>query len=142
VAAMSTDEGVLNAFERAVLEKLLDGNHPVLAALRTQFDSCHVSSREFTGVGFYTTLKVDRSVEPAPTSRPRIQVVDVGGKISGLEHGAGFVLFVTDGYLDFLEGFSYDEPWPPKISEFSLHYERQRAKDPGAIDAVDDFAGS
>jgi hypothetical protein len=139
---MSNDERLLNAFERAVLEKLLDGKHPVLAALRAQLDSCEVSSREFTGCGFFTTLKVDRSVEPAPTSRPRIQVVDVGGKISSLEHGAGFVLFVTDGYLDFLEGFSYDEPWPPEFSEFSLHYERQRAEDPSAIDAVDDFAGS
>jgi hypothetical protein len=139
---MSKDEQLLNPFERAVLEKLLDGNHPVLAALRAQLDSCQVSSREFTGVGFFTNLKVDRSVEPAPTPRPRIQVVDVGGKISGLEHGAGFVLSVTDGYLDFLEGFSYDEPWPPEISEFSLHYERQRAEDPSAIDAVDDFAGS
>lgn len=134
---MSNDERRLNGFERAVLEKLLAGNHPVLSALRAQLGSCEVSSREFTGHGFFTNLKVDPSVEPAPTSRPRIQIRDVGGKISGLKYGAGFVLFVTEGYLDFLEGFSYEEPWPPEISEFSLAYEGQRAEDPGAVNLED-----
>ena len=40
--------------------------------------------------------------------------------ISGLRHGAGFVLFVDDGQLAMLEGFSYDGPWPQDIKEFSL----------------------
>jgi hypothetical protein len=131
---MSNDERLLNAFERAVLEKLLDGNNPVLAALRAQLDSAEVSSRKLTGVGFFTHLKVDRSVERAPTPRPRIQILYVGAEISGLKRGASFVLFVTDGYLDVLEGFSYDEPWPPLISEFSLFYEGPRAKEPGAVE--------
>lgn len=132
--AMSNDERQLNSFERAILEKLLDGDHPVLAALRAQVKSCEVSSREFTGVGFFTNLNVDPSVGPAPTSRPRIHVRGVGAEISGLKHGAGFVLFVADGYLDFLEGFTYDEPWPPVISEFSLVDEGQSLEDPGAVD--------
>lgn len=135
---MSNDERLLNAFERAVLEKLLDGNHPVLATLRAQLNSCQVSSREFTGVGFFTNLKVDRSVKAAPTSQPRIHVRGVGGNISGLKHGAGFVLFVTDGYLDFLEGFSYDEPWPPVISEFSLLDEGQSFEGSDAVDGLAD----
>lgn len=136
---MSNDQWLLNALERAVLEKLLAGDHPVLTVLRAQLDSAEVSSRELTGVGFFTHLKVDRSVERAPTPRPRIQVLYVGAEISGLERGASFVLFVSDGYLELLEGFSYDEPWPPEISEFSLHYEGPRTEDP-ATDAVRDLA--
>jgi hypothetical protein len=135
---MSNDERLLSALERSVLEKLLDGNHPVLAALRAQLDSCEVSSRQFSGVGFFTNLRVDRSVRPAPTSHPRIHISGVGGKISGLEHGAGFVLFVTDGYLDFLEGFTYDEPWPPVISEFLLVDEGKEFEDSGVIDDLAD----
>ncbi len=130
---MSNDERLPNAFERALLQKLLAGNHPVLSILRAQLESCQVSRREFTGHGFFTNLKVDRSVGPAPTRRPRVQICDVGGKISGLKYGAGFVLFVTDGYLDLLEGFSYEEPWPSVVSEFSLVYEGQRRDDPGAV---------
>jgi len=136
---MSNDKRMLNAFERAVLEKLLDGNHPVLAGLRAQLDACEVSSRELTGVGFFTHLEVDKSVERVATPRPRIQVLYVGAKISGLERGASFVLFVRGGYLYVLEGFSYDEPWPQEISEYSLHYEGPRTEDP-AIDAVRDLA--
>lgn len=131
--AMSNDERLLNALERAVLEKLLDGNHPVLAALRAQLDSCEVSSRKFTGVGFFTNLKPDRSVGPAPTPRPRIHITGIDARMSGLKHGAGFMLLVTDGYLDFLEGFSYDEPWPPMISEFSLVGEGGRFEDSGTV---------
>ena len=134
---MSKDKRLLNPFEREVMEKLLDGNHPVLAALRSQLGFCEVSNREFTGHGFFTNLRVERSVEPAPVPRSRIQVRDVGGKIEGLKYGAGFVLFVTDGYLDLLEGFSYEEPWPPVISKYSLFYEGSRAKDPGNIKMPD-----
>lgn len=137
---MSNGERELTRFERAALQKLLHGDHPVLAALRHQLDSCEVSLREFTGVGFYANLEVRPSVEPAPTTHPRIQVLNVGAEISGLERGASFVVFVTDGYLDFLEGFSYDEPWPPAISEFSLFYEGKRTEAAPAVDAVRDLA--
>lgn len=136
---MSKEERQLSTFERAVLEKLLDGNDPILTALRAQLDSCEVTSRDFTGVGFYTNLKVDRSAEPAPTSRRRMLVLNVGADISGLDRGASLMVFVTNGYLDCLEGFAYDEPWPPTISEFSLHYEGKRTEDP-SVDAVRELA--
>jgi hypothetical protein len=45
---------------------------------------------------------------------------DVTATIEGLEHGAGFVLFVQDGVLDVLEGFSYDEPWTDMNARFEV----------------------
>ena len=128
----SYDDRGLTTFERAVLVKLLAGDHPVLAALRSQLASCRVRSREITGHGFFTNLDVDRKANTAaPVQKARIR--DVGGEIRGLGHGAGFVVFVADGYLDFLEGFSYEEQWPQEITEFALMYERDRTKDAGAI---------
>jgi hypothetical protein len=47
------------------------------------------------------------------------------GEMQGLVHGAGFVLFVRDGRIDTLEGFSYDEPWPQQVSKFNLKYQRE-----------------
>lgn len=117
---MSSDARGLTTFERAVLEKLLEGADPTLSALRAQLDVCEVASREFTGVGFFTNLKVDGSAARGSNSRPELRVSGVDASISGLKHGAGFVLFVTDGYLDCLEGFTYDEPWPAAINQFSL----------------------
>jgi hypothetical protein len=49
---------------------------------------------------------------------------DAYADIDGLEHGAGFVLWLEDGWLSCLEGFSYAEPWPDTASRFSVRWER------------------
>lgn len=115
----------LTTLERGVLEKLLAGEHPVLEALRRQLGGCRVESRELTGYGFFTELEVDRTLPAAATSTDKLRIGDVNAKISGLDHGAGFVLFVNAGYLDMLEGYSYDEPWPESAGEFALSYEAE-----------------
>ena len=112
----------LTELERSVLDKLLTGEHPVLEALRRQLCGCRVRKRELTGCGFFTELQVDRALPAAPTIAKKLRIGDVEAKITGLEQGAGFVLFVNNGYLDMLEGYSYDEPWPESVSEFELRY--------------------
>jgi hypothetical protein len=42
-------------------------------------------------------------------------ISDVGAEIEGVRHGVGFVLFIQDGRLDCLEGFTYDDPWPDEV---------------------------
>ena len=111
----------LSYLERAVLEKLLAGDHPFLEGLRRQLPMCSVQTRRFYDTGFMTELAVDKSVEPAePRRSPRIS--DVIADLEGLDEGAGFVLFVEGGVLDALEGFSYDEPWPSSLGKFELKY--------------------
>jgi len=113
---------MMNQLEQEVLEKLLAGDHPVLAALRRQLGSCVVRKREYTGCGFFTELQPERGVAPAPTSRETVWFGDVEAEIQGLEHGAGFVLRVNRGMLALLEGYSYDEPWPEEIRLYTLTY--------------------
>jgi hypothetical protein len=79
-----------SSLEKAVMEKLLEGDEPALKVLREQWRNSRVLNRKLTGVGFY--------------------------------HGAGFVLFVDDGVISFLEGFTYDEPWPEDAGSFELWY--------------------
>jgi hypothetical protein len=130
---MSDNMRSLTDFERAVLHKLLDGDHPILSLLRRQLVTCQVSGREFTGHGFFTGLHVDTSTSPALATKEKLQIGGVGAEMSGLKYGAGFMVFVTDGYLDFLEAFSYEEPWPLKISDYSLMYTGERSRDPSVI---------
>jgi hypothetical protein len=104
--------GELSPLEREVIATILAPDHPVMEALRRQFARCHVASRQITGVGFVIDLAVPADVKAAPVKAGRIDLGDVTATIAGLEHGAGFVLFVRDGVLEGLEGFSYDEPWP------------------------------
>ncbi|MCX5741652.1 MAG: hypothetical protein NT062_04030 [Proteobacteria bacterium] len=112
----------LNEIEGAVLDKLLAGEIPTLQILRSQRDHLCVMKREFTGVGFYTEFG-----HPPGAARlrapMRVRFGDVLADIRGLEHGAGFVLFIDDGLITMLEGYSTaNEPWPELTAPLSLRY--------------------
>jgi hypothetical protein len=110
----------LEPLEAAVLNKLLAGDHPVMAALRGQLAGLAVKRRERTGAGFFTEFSVAKTTTPAPSGK--LRVGDIHASIGGLQHGAGFLLYVDGGLLSMLEGYSYEEPWPEEIREFSVNY--------------------
>jgi len=127
VKQLSSHEGDLmeermNDLERAVVEKLLDGEHPALPMLREQASKAGIVDRKNTGVGVFTKFRVPLDVGRADNTNPRASIGDIEASIPGLRHGAGFVLFLRDGYIDTLEGFTYDEPWPSSTEGFSLSY--------------------
>ena len=110
----------LTPLEREVMTTLLAPDHPVMDALRRQLEGCSVASREFTAHGFFSSLVVADGVSAAPVTRKRLALGDATATIDGLEHGAGFVLFVREGVLEMLEGFSYGEPWPDGVTRFQI----------------------
>ncbi|HVS34954.1 MAG TPA: hypothetical protein VMS17_05190 [Gemmataceae bacterium] len=118
--------------EKAVMAKLLNGGDSVLQDLRTQFGMCNVVKRQDTGVGFFTTFQVPPSAPRAAFGKT-FSFGDVSAKISGLRHGAGFVLFVKNGLIDTLEGYCYDEVWPEHVSDFSLQYDQGESRDIEAL---------
>jgi hypothetical protein len=111
----------LTNLEKAVLEKLLSGESDIFQVLCNQYRRLQVAEREFTGVGFWMIFSLPSNVPPLP-GRPSFSFGDVSAEINGLKHGAGFELFVKDGYLRMLEGFSFDESWPNTVETFSLCY--------------------
>ena len=108
--------------ERAVMSMLLIGEHPILDILRKQFELCTVAKREFTGAGVFVTFSVPETASRLP-QKDSFSFGDVGAEIQGLQHGAGFVLWVREGVLDFLEGYTFDEPWPDRTDDFALQYD-------------------
>ena len=118
-------KNVFLKIEKAVLAKLLEGSIPLLVELRRQYAACTIKDREFTGHGFFT----DFSVPEGTCKRDGFDLVigDVLGEdIPELQHGAGFLLFIDDGILSCLEGFSYGEPWPTQVDEFRLTYVKKQ----------------
>lgn len=97
------DPGELTPLERDMIETLLKPDHRVFDSLRLQFVACRVADREYTGAGFFTRLVVPESATPAGVDR--LALSDVRADLAGLEHGAGFVLWVERGWLAELEGF-------------------------------------
>jgi hypothetical protein len=120
----------MEELEKRTMDLLLKGDHPFLATLREQYHGSTVRQRDFSGVGFFTFFDVpSHSVRTAPLN---FELGDVGLELSGVDHGVGVVLFVRGGYLSFLEGFTYDEPWP--ASTVGIHYLRSTSSDGGSFE--------
>jgi len=76
-----------------------------------------------TGVGFLTELAVAADVPAAPlASQVRIGDV-VAEEVEGLQFGLGFVLFVEEGRLAALEGYTFEENWPERMDSWRLEYD-------------------
>jgi hypothetical protein len=89
---------------------LLGGDHPAHAALREQFSHARIREVEMTGHGFYVDFDVP---DNAPLAVPP---TFAGGNaeiaLEGASAGAGCVLFVRDGRLATLEGYTFgNEGW-------------------------------
>ena len=111
----------LTPLEDKVIRMLLDGDDEALAVLRQQIDHAEVSFRRMTGVGFYTNCVVFPEAARV-VGHPSFKLGDVSGTATNVRHGLGFLLYVTDGVLSMLEGYTYDEPWPSEVKGLTLTY--------------------
>jgi hypothetical protein len=116
----------LTTFENEIMTVILDGNDPVLEILREQSKYLKVTKRKMTGVGFFTDFGFQKKVKGLknvfPNISDRFWISDVGAEIEGFNHGAGFVLWVIDGFINMLEGYARVEPWPPLIESYTILY--------------------
>lgn len=111
----------LTSLEDQVMQKLLAGDDQTLAVLRNQLDHAQVTSRKMTGVGFYSYFLIPPNLARI-SNRSSIKVGDVNGTATNVKHGLGFLLYIVDGALSMLEGYTYDEPWPDDIRGLALTY--------------------
>ena len=89
--------------------------YPVLL---NKLKQSHITKREFTGVGFYSNFESKDDIIYGDD----MQISDVGGRINNSLH-VGFLLFVKKGKLDFLECFTYGDPWPENIESYEIFVE-------------------
>ena|SRR5579875_4153130 len=125
-------ENNVGPLEEQVLQMLLAGDDPVLITLRCQLKLAKRRSREYTGVGFFTHFDVPKEA-PQFSGNPSIKFGDVIAEMDGLQRGAGFLLFIQNGVLSMLEGYTYEEPWPQKVARFELRYTSGTARDLSAL---------
>lgn len=100
---------------------LLRGDDEARTILRQQAQRAQVSSREMTGVGFFTRFTVVAGA-PRVMDNLTFKLGNVEGTARNVKHGLGFLLYVENGVLSMLEGYTYDEPWPEEIHELALRY--------------------
>jgi hypothetical protein len=87
-------------------------------ALAGQISQCRVTRREYSGCGFFTTLVVPSDSPCIVTKERYLNGGDV--EAAGLSDGAGSILFIKDGLLDFLEVFAYADGDPAAVPDFAI----------------------
>lgn len=116
-------EDQLTSLERQALDRLLEGGHPTLAGLRAQVSHLRVTGRKSDPSGFVADLEGTEPVAAAGDGRT-FQILDVYGRVAGLDHDVGFILFVENGRLARLEGQPLEGDWPeqPRLERlFFVH---------------------
>lgn len=79
------------------------------------------ASRDYTGVGLYTELRVDRAAPMLDTAPRTMGEMPKGhAEHPELPAGAGLILWIKDGYISCLEGYTYEGSWPQDESLFRL----------------------
>lgn|GEM_PF-4635133 len=136
----------LTPLERRVLGRLLAGQHPALAKLRAQLPRVEAGRRDSGNWGFATDLRISdpKGEESADSTNAGIgegetfQVLDVYGRVTGLEPEVGFILFVLNGRLDRLEGQPLDGSWPEDPHLERLYYVHPRIEGGSEMVEVDE----
>ncbi|MDR1202997.1 MAG: hypothetical protein LBL58_15395 [Tannerellaceae bacterium] len=108
-------------FEQKLMPLLIEtSEYSEKEKIKKQYENAYISGRKFTGVGFFT----DFIVEDKSLYLPREINLELGRihvDLEGTTMGAGFILFVSNGVIDTLEGYTYGEDtWPKKIKKYSF----------------------
>jgi len=106
-------------FEKKVMEKLLVGTDKYLEQLRNQHVTAEITSREFTGHGFFTKFKIDNGLSPYKFNG---RIDDVVAKFVDPLEVEYFILYITDGEIDTLEGFSTLNEWNDNYADANIEY--------------------
>lgn len=102
-----------NVFEIAILQSLARKE----PSLHSHMDQLHVLSREFTGVGSFTSFACE---DPSQDSPDQWLALEDAINVPGLKNGMGAVLFCKGGKPQCLEVFTYDEEWEGSYDGFTI----------------------
>ncbi len=106
--------------EWAIVDRLLQDPelHPEKADVkRAEID---VIDREFTGVGFLTEFEPSEELKLFADG-VTLRWGKVGARLNASKIETGYVVYVDNGYLTTIEGYTYGEEWPERIDSFELY---------------------
>jgi len=89
--------------EKAVLDATAQDYPAYADSLLQQIERAQVTSFENTGAGFFSTVSVPSDVPRLPDKSP---LDGAHGSVDGVEDAMGFIVFIEDGRLALIEGYS------------------------------------
>ena len=111
----------IQILEAKVINKLLEKKTNTNQILQTQYSSA-VITREFTGSGFFSNFKIPNSL-PHVIPPATFNLGNLFCDINEIKQFGGFVLYIENGMIHCLEGYSFEYEWPKIITRYHLYYE-------------------
>lgn len=117
-----------NSLERTVIEKMLadPGVNPIKHTVN--FDSVIVIERRFTGVGFFTDFQYSQETKLFDSS-VSLRWGKVGARLNESKLETGYLVYVDDGHITTIEGYTYGEDWPKQVEQvewYTLNFENKQ----------------
>ena len=101
-------------FESIIIRDIIEQYPQYKQKLLAQFESVTVQKRERFASGFYTDYAVG-ATDQTLGEGVDLQLGENQWNINDLECGSDYILWIENGLIHSLEGFSYQEPWPDEI---------------------------
>lgn len=110
------------SLEKEAMEMLIESDPENAVTLKEQFSKSAIVERRLTGSGFFTKYYIPNDVQKIKNKKIN-PLRAAFAKISGLEIGVGFLLFIENGVIDTLECAEYDSiDFPEIITEYKLYH--------------------
>ena len=74
--------------------------------MREQIAAAQVTDFENTGAGFFSTVRVSAE---APQLTDKSPLDAATGSVGSIAHGMGFLVFLENGYVSLIEGYTYGD---------------------------------
>jgi hypothetical protein len=109
-----------SALEQAVVGQLLEEAELRPARVDVDFENVAVVGREFTGVGFLTEFEPSQELKLFADG-VSLRWGKVGARLNAAKLETAYVVYVDNGYLTTIEGYTYGDDWPESIASFALY---------------------
>lgn len=101
-------------FEKIIISDIIEQYPEYKQKLQSQLEKITVQKREFSTYGFSTYYAVTAGEDTLGDGK-NLQLGKHQWNINGLTRGSDYILWIKNGLISCLEGFSYNEPWPDEI---------------------------
>jgi hypothetical protein len=109
-----------NDLEKLVVGTMLTDHELKPVRSTVNFDAVAVSDRELTGVGFLTEFERSEELKlfDADVS---LRWGKAGARLNASKVETGYLVYVDDGYVTTVEGYTYGDEWPDQVEQIELY---------------------
>ncbi len=102
-------------FESIIIEDIINHSPNNKEKLQKQLLSMTVKERKISTYGFSTYFIINNPENVTLGSGIDLKLETDGWKVNSLDRGSGYILWIENGLIHSLEGFSYEEPLQKEI---------------------------